>query len=72
MKPITDGDIAIALTRLPEKLVKWFEDSLQEQLRDNMTAEAPHDKWGQGKAQVLDDICKSIKNSKITAEKLSK
>lgn len=72
MIPIKDGDIAIALTRLPEKLVKWFEDSLQKQLRDNMTAEAPQDKWGQGKAQVLDEICSSIRSAKATTEKLSR
>ena len=71
MKPIIDVEIAIALMRLPEKLTKWFEESLQAQLQDNMTAEPPHDKWGQGKAQVLDEICKSIRNAKATAEKLA-
>lgn len=72
MKPITDGDLAVALSRLPEKVVQWFEESLQQQLQDNMIAEAPHDKWGQGKAQALDEICRSIKNAKNTADKLNK
>lgn len=72
MKPITDSDLAAALARLPEKVVQWFEESLQARLRDNMIAEAPHDKWGQGRAQELDEICTSIKNAKKTADKLTK
>lgn len=65
-------ETAKALSRLPAEIVKWFEDSLLEQLQDNMTSEPPHDKWGQGKAQALDEICKAIKNARKTAEKLAR
>ena len=63
---------AKALVRLPECVIDWFKESLEEQLFNNITAEAPHDKWGQGKAQILLELCTSIKNAKITAEKLAR
>lgn len=70
MKKITD-DVAKALMNMPEVLIKWFDESLKEQLFENMTLEGPHACWGQGKAQSLSEVCVAIKDARKTYDRLS-